>query len=210
MPRMSLPDSLQLCRISRCLYTPYVQDQQIFGFIIDRLPTLQLQLRPIDDFFIRRTFQDLAGYPRILDIVDLRPLRGRHVYKASTRSALLDSLQPCKEIYRCLYTSFDQDHALGFLLSLEHQTSRAVCFNARGLLYECVFDALLFSSSYRPVEKPVSHHVATRPTFFSFSFLDRHTSHPARYDAQILPMSASSMPSGFFHRRFDLLEACLL
>jgi hypothetical protein len=27
---------------------------------------------------------------------------------------------------------------------LEHQTSHAVCFNARGLLYECVFDALLF------------------------------------------------------------------
>jgi hypothetical protein len=28
----------------------------------------------------------------------------------------------------------------------EHQTSHAACFNARGLLYECVFDALLFSS----------------------------------------------------------------
>jgi hypothetical protein len=28
----------------------------------------------INDFFIRRTFQDLAGYPRILGIVDLRPL----------------------------------------------------------------------------------------------------------------------------------------
>jgi hypothetical protein len=28
----------------------------------------------IDDFFIRRTFQDLAGYPRILSIIDLRPL----------------------------------------------------------------------------------------------------------------------------------------
>jgi hypothetical protein len=26
----------------------------------------------------------------------------------------------------------------------EHQTSHVVCFNARGLLYECVFDALLF------------------------------------------------------------------
>jgi hypothetical protein len=49
----------------------------------------------IDDFFMRRTFQDLAGYPRILDIVDLRPLRGRHAYKASLRSALPDSLQLC-------------------------------------------------------------------------------------------------------------------
>jgi ABC-type transport system involved in multi-copper enzyme maturation permease subunit len=31
----------------------------------------------------------------------------------------------------------------------------AACFNARGLHYECVFDALLSSSSYRPVGKPV-------------------------------------------------------
>jgi hypothetical protein len=52
----------------------------------------------------------------------------------------------------------------------EHQTSHDVCFNARGLLYECVFDALLFSSSYRPVGKPVSHHVVTRPTFFLLLF----------------------------------------
>jgi hypothetical protein len=28
----------------------------------------------IDTFFIQHTFQDLAGYPRILGIVDLRPL----------------------------------------------------------------------------------------------------------------------------------------
>jgi hypothetical protein len=118
MPRVALQDSLQLCKISGCLYTPCIQDQQIFGFIIDRLPILQLQLRPIDDFFIRRTFHDLAGYFRIR-----RPLRGRHAYKASS--------------------------------------SHVVCFNARGLLYECVFDALLFSSPYRPVGKPVSHHVVT-------------------------------------------------
>jgi hypothetical protein len=56
-----------------------------------------------------------------------------------------------------------------FFFSFEHQTSHAACFNARGLLYECVFDTLLFSSSYRPVGKPVFHHVVTRPTFF-FSF----------------------------------------
>jgi hypothetical protein len=49
----------------------------------------------------------------------------------------------------------------------EHQISHLACFNARGLLYECVFDALLFSSSYRPVGKPVSHHVVTRSTFSS-------------------------------------------
>jgi hypothetical protein len=92
-----------------------------------------------------------------------------------------------------------------FFSFLEHQTSHVVCFNARGLLYECVFDSLLFSLSYRPVGKPVSHHIVTRPTFFSSSFLDHHTGHPARHDARILLTSASSMPSEVFHRRFDLL-----
>jgi hypothetical protein len=48
----------------------------------------------------------------------------------------------------------------------EHQNSHAACFKARGLLYECVFDALLFSSSYRPAGKLVSHHVTTQPAFF--------------------------------------------
>jgi hypothetical protein len=79
-----------------------------------------------------------------------------------------------------------------------------------GLLYECVFDALLFSSSYRPVGKSVSHHVATRPVFFSLLFW---IIIPAILPATILgyySMSASSMPSEFFHRRFDLLEVCFL
>jgi hypothetical protein len=40
-------------------------------------------------------FQDLARYPRILGVVDLRPLRGRHAYKASSRLALPNSLQLC-------------------------------------------------------------------------------------------------------------------
>jgi hypothetical protein len=57
-----------------------------------------------------------------------------------------------------------------FFSFLEHQTSHAVCFNDRGLLYKCVFDALLFSSSYRPVGKPVSHYVVTRPTFSFLRF----------------------------------------
>jgi hypothetical protein len=75
MPRVALLDSLQPCRISRCLYTPYDQDRYCFAiFILNRLLTLQLQLQPIDDFFIRRTFKDLAGYPWILGIVDLRLL----------------------------------------------------------------------------------------------------------------------------------------
>jgi hypothetical protein len=45
--------------------------------------------------------------------------------------------------------------------------------------------------------------------FSLLSFFDHHTGHPARHDARILLMSASSMPYEFFHRRFDLLEACI-
>jgi hypothetical protein len=96
-----------------------------------------------------------------------------------------------------------------FSSCFEHQTSHATCFNARGLLYNCVFDALLFSSSYRPVGKSVSHHVVTRPTFFLLFWIII----PAILPATMLgyySMSASSMPSAFFHRRFDLLEACFL
>jgi hypothetical protein len=87
-----------------------------------------------------------------------------------------------------------QDHALVFLLFLEHQTSHAACFNARGLLYECVFDALLFFSSYRPVGKPISHHVVIRPTFSSLFW----TTIPAILPATMLgyySMIASLMPS---------------
>jgi hypothetical protein len=97
-----------------------------------------------------------------------------------------------------------QDHDSGFF-SFEHQTSHAACFNAQGLHYECLQRPLVFLV-VPTCWKPVSHHVVTRTTFSSF-FLDHHTSHLARHDARILLMSASSMPSEFFHRRFDLFEA---
>jgi hypothetical protein len=106
---------------------------------------------------------------------------------------------------------FDQDHDSIFF-SFEHQTNHAVYFNARGLLYECVFGTLLLSSSYRPVGKPVSHHVVTRPTFFFSSFLFWIII-PAILPATMLEyysMSASLTPSEFFHHRLDLLEACFL
>jgi hypothetical protein len=48
-----------------------------------------------EDFFVRCAFQDSTGYPWILGIFDLRPLRGRHAYKAFLRSALPDSVQLC-------------------------------------------------------------------------------------------------------------------
>jgi hypothetical protein len=69
----------------------------------------------------------------------------------------------------------------------ERQTSHADCFNAQGLLYECVFDALMFSSSYRPVGKP--HFSSRRYLIYIFLFfpsLDHHIGHPALHDARIL------------------------
>jgi hypothetical protein len=73
MPQVALPDSLQLCKISECLYTPYIQDQRYFAcFIVVRY-----------DHYKKTSssdapFKDPARYPRILDIVDLRPLRSQH------------------------------------------------------------------------------------------------------------------------------------
>jgi hypothetical protein len=67
------------------------------------------------------------------------------------------------------------------LTTVDHLTGYYVQLKTWG-----VTDTLLFSSLYRPVGKPVSHHVVTRPTFSSSSFLDHHTGHPARYDARIL------------------------
>jgi hypothetical protein len=140
----------------------------------------------------------------------LRPLRGRHAYKASSRSAPPDYLQLCKEIWVSLH--FVQSRpCLSFYSPFEHQTSHVACFNTRGLLYECVFDALLFSSWYRPVGKPVSHHVVTRPTFSSLRFsLDHHTGHPTRRDAHILLYECILDALQNFCRHFDLLEVCFL
>jgi hypothetical protein len=75
MPRVALPDPLQPCRISGCLYNS----------IRSKINTTSLRFTvstTTEDFFMRRTFQDLAGYPRILD----------HQLEASSRSAHLQSL----------------------------------------------------------------------------------------------------------------------
>jgi hypothetical protein len=92
MPRVALPDSWPLGNTSGCLYTPYVQNQHYFASFIDiRLYHCFVSFI-VDNLFIRRAFQDPARYPRILDNIDLKTLQGRHAYKASTRSALPDSL----------------------------------------------------------------------------------------------------------------------
>jgi hypothetical protein len=94
-------------------------------------------------------------------IIDLRPLRGRHTYKASLRSALPDSLQPCWEVWVPLHFIRSRPW-LSFLLFFEPQCS--------GTTLRVCLRRPLVSSSYRPVGKSVSHHFVTQPTFFSFFF----------------------------------------
>jgi hypothetical protein len=102
---------------------------------------------------------------------------GHHQLEASSRSARLQGLLEVGPAWLLAAMLGDlgvstlcSTKTMTWFSSCEHQTSHAACFNARGLLYKCVFDALLFSSSYRPAGKPVSHHIVTRPTFSSFFF----------------------------------------
>jgi hypothetical protein len=65
MPRVALPDFSQPRRISRCLYTPYVQDQH------SSMTSSFTVLTTTEDFFVQHTFQDPIGYPQILYIAEL-------------------------------------------------------------------------------------------------------------------------------------------
>jgi hypothetical protein len=74
MPRVALPDSYS--------YARYLGVSTLHSFKINRFMASS-STNPahrnysndvIDDFFIRRTFQDPTGYLRILAIDDLRPL----------------------------------------------------------------------------------------------------------------------------------------
>jgi hypothetical protein len=81
-------------------------------------------------FFIRRAFQDLAGYPRVLGIIVMTFLRSAslqslpEVGPARLLAAMLGDLGV--STLRSIKTM------TVFLLFLEHQTSNAACFNARG------------------------------------------------------------------------------
>jgi hypothetical protein len=64
MPRVALPDSLQLCRISGCLYTPFVQKTNIsYGFIVDSSRHRNFSYDTIDELFMRYVFKTLPGIP---------------------------------------------------------------------------------------------------------------------------------------------------
>jgi hypothetical protein len=84
MPRVALPDSVQLCKISGCLYTPYVQDQQIFGFIVDQTWTLQPQLRHHRGQHLHATYLPRPCW--------VSSDTGHYLFEASSRSARLQGL----------------------------------------------------------------------------------------------------------------------
>jgi hypothetical protein len=150
----------------------YLDVSTLHTIKIDATPTIPSSTisTTIEDISTRCAFQDSAGYPRILDVIDRglfevgTPTRPLKVGPARLVAAMLGDLGV--STLRSI-----QDHDSVFFSFLEHQTSHAACFNARGLLYECVFNTLLFSSSYRLVGKLISHHVVTRHTFFLFFFL---------------------------------------
>jgi hypothetical protein len=99
-----------LCQIL-CSYARYLDVSTLHTFKFNRflassstnLGHCNFSCDIVDDFSMQCAFQDPVGYPWILDIINLRPLYGRHAYKASSRSALLDSLQPCLEIWGSLH-----------------------------------------------------------------------------------------------------------
>jgi hypothetical protein len=76
-----------------------VSTLHMFNINIISLASSLIVSTTTEDLFMQHAFQDLTGYLWILGIVYLRPLRGRHAYKASLRLALPDSLQLCSEIW---------------------------------------------------------------------------------------------------------------
>jgi hypothetical protein len=86
-----------------------------------------------------------------------------------------------------------------FFSFLEHQTSHAVCFNAWDYSTSVSSTPSFFLVVPTCWEIRFSSRRYSIYYFFFFSsYLDHHTGHPARHDARILLMSASSMPSEFF------------
>jgi hypothetical protein len=114
----------------------------------------------------------------------LSPLRGQHAYKASSRSALPDSLQPCLGS-GCLFTSFDQDHDLVFFSSLSIKPAML----SASMLGD--YSTSASSTSYcfpRRTDLLGNPFLITSllDLLFLISFLDHHTGHHARHDAGIL------------------------
>jgi hypothetical protein len=162
------------------------KNQQIFGFIIDRPWTLQLQIR-----HRRRLLRTMLLSRFYWVSSDTR----HHRLEASSRSARLQGLHevgPSRLLAvmlrrsGCLYTSFDQDHDSVFFsfwrikpailpasMLGDYSTSASLtpsCFPRRTDLLGNLF---LITSLLDLL-------------FLLFSFLDHHIGHPACHDARIL------------------------
>jgi hypothetical protein len=201
MPRVALPDSLQLCKISGCLYTPYIQDQHYFTiFIVD----FEDYRRPLHSTYLPRPCRVSSDTGYCWFEASLRSARLQGLLEVGPARLLTTMVGGLGVFTLCLIKTVTQFSSLFgasnqpcCLLQCSGTTLRV------RLRYPLVF--LVVSTCW---ETCFSSRRYLTYFFFSSSFLDHHTGHPACHDARILLMSASSMPSEFFHRRLDLLEAC--
>jgi hypothetical protein len=134
---------------------------------------------------MRRAFQDLARYPRILGIVNLRPLRGRHAYKgllevgpARLHAAMLGDLGVST-------LRFDQDHdPVFFSLSIKPAMFPASMLGdystSASLTSSCFFRRTDLLGNLFPITSLLDL------LFPSSLCLDHHTGHLARHVARIL------------------------
>jgi hypothetical protein len=160
-------------------------------------------------FFTRRTFQDSVGYPRYWTLL----------IEASSRSARLQGLHevgPGRLLAAMLgdlsvsTLRFDQDYDSVFFSFWSIKPAMLPASMLGGYSTSAPSTPFCFP---RRTDLLANQFLITSLLdllFILFFFLDHHAGHPARHDAQILLMSASSMPSEFFHRCFDLLEARFL
>jgi hypothetical protein len=139
----------------------------------------------VDNLFMRHTFQDPAGYPWILNIEDLRPPRGQYANKTPLRSALLDSLQPCWEIWVSLHFVRSRPR-LSFLLFLRIKPAMLPASMLGDYSRRASSTPSCFLHHTNLLGNPFVITSLLDLIFLLFSFLDHHTGHPACHDARIL------------------------
>jgi hypothetical protein len=131
--------------LDSCSYARYLGVSTLHTFKID-ITLLSYDI--INNHFMQRTFQDLAGYPQMLNIADLRPLRAMLSasmlgdYSMSASSTPSCFLRRTDLLGNTLLITSLLDLHFSSLSFLDHYTGHPVCHDARILLCECIFDAL--------------------------------------------------------------------
>jgi hypothetical protein len=174
----------------------------LFSFIVHRPRTSQLHLRHHRRLLHSTHLSRPCWVPSDTGHCCLSPLRGWHTSKSLPEVGSARPLESYARRSGCLYTLFDQDHDLVFFSFWSIKPA---------MLPTSMLGDYSMSASWTP--SCFSRRTDLLGNLFLIAslldllfslllFLDHHTGHPARHDARILLMSASSMPSKFFHRRF--------